>query len=189
MSSSQKNSNKNLDNKKDKEKDKKPITKKNSIKSNNDSNDSSSSKETKAKNTKNKDKDLLSYFTYQEKVEKEEEYDIENQFISKKKKILKPPTKYDKRKISFQRQKDKKIIEFPLFEDNLIFKDINRSYLQDIYFDDGEESSEEIIRNGIETLSGEIEQAIDEFLKNLNKNQKKPLLSRRMKFKNEKKNE
>ena len=64
----------------------------------------------------------------------------------------------------------------------MIFKDINSSYLQDAYNDDGEESSDEKINKGKKFLSQEIEQSIKELKKNLKNNQNKPLLSRRMQF-------
>ena len=64
----------------------------------------------------------------------------------------------------------------------MIFKDINSSYLQDAYNDDGGESSDERINKGKKFLSQEIEQSIKELKKNLKNNQNKPLLSRRMQF-------
>ena len=150
--------------------------------------DSSSAKNADINASIKKDKDLLSYFSYQVKPVNEEENNIlENKFISKKKKIYKPPTIIDKKQITFQRQSDKKVLEFSLFDDNLIFKDLNRSYLQDEYSDDGDESSEEKINCGKLLLYKEIEESTKDLLKNLNKNQGEPLLSRRMRFKNEKK--
>ena len=108
---------------------------------------------------------------------------IENWFIKKKTKIYKPPTTTDKKIISFQRQGDQQIIEFYLFEEKLIFKDINRSYLQEVDFDDGDDSSEEQIENGKILLSQELEESTNELYDNLKKNQKKPLLSREIRFK------
>ena len=108
-------------------------------------------------------------------------------FIQKKKKIFKSPSIINKKIITFQRQKDKEILEFFLFDDNLIFKDINKAYLQDEHSDDGDSSSEEEIINGKIYLSQELEQSINDFRKNLKKNQQKQILSRKMKFKSEQK--
>ena len=174
----------------DKDNQKNPINNKASPIYNNKilTSDSSSTKNTNINASIKKDKDLLSYFSYQVKpVNKEENNILENKFISKKKKIYKPPTIIDKKQITFQRQSDKKVLEFSLFDDNLIFKDLNRSYLQDESSDDGDESSEEKINCGKLLLYKEIEESSKELLKNLNKNQGEPLLSRRMRFKNEKK--
>ena len=111
--------------------------------------------------------------------------DIQNFFISRKQKIFMSPIMHSNKKISFQRQKDKEILEFSLFDDKLIFKDINKAYLQDQYCDDGDESSEETINNGKLHLLQEIEDSIVELKKNLKNNQNKPILSRRMIFKND----
>ena len=181
-------SKKNLNKSKDKDKQKNPINIKTSPITNNNklTNDSNSTKNTNANASIKKDKDLLSYFSYQAKPVIEEN-ELENQTVSRKKKMYKPPTVIDKKKIKFQRQSDKEILEFSLFDDNLIFKDLNRSYLQDESSDDGDESSEEKINCGKLLLYKEIEESSKELLKNLNKNQGEPLLSRRMRFKNEKK--
>ena len=181
-------SKKNLNKSKDKDKQKNPINIKTSPITNNNklTNDSNSTKNTNANASIKKDKDLLSYFSYQAKPVIEEN-ELENQTVSRKKKMYKPPTVIDKKKIKFQRQSDKEILEFSLFDDNLIFKDLNRSYLQDEYSDDGSESSEEKIRNAKIYLSQEIEQSTNDLIKNLKKNEDKPLLSRTMKFKNEEK--
>jgi hypothetical protein len=150
--------------------------------------DSSSTKNTNINASIKKDKDLLSYFSSELKPVIEEENNIlENKFISKKKKIYKPPTIIDKKQITFQRQSDKKVLEFSLFDDELIFKDLNRSYLQDESSDDGDESSEEKINCGKLLLYQEIEESTKDLLNNLKKNQGEPILSRRMRFKNEKK--
>ena len=150
--------------------------------------DSSSTKNTNINASIKKDKDLLSYFSSELKPVIEEENNIlENKFISKKKKIYKPPTIIDKKQITFQRQSDKKVLEFSLFDDDLIFKDLNRSYLQDESSDDGDESSEEKINCGKLLLYQEIEESTKDLLNNLKKNQSEPILSRRMRFKNEKK--
>ena len=109
----------------------------------------------------------------------------EKNFISKKKKNYQPNSISNYKKISFQRQKDEENSEFPLFDDNKIFKDINKAYLQDEYSDDGNQSSEEKIKEGIQILSQELEESIQEMRKNLKKNQNKQLLSRKMRFKNQ----
>ena len=195
MSRSPNNKNKdnlniNLNESKDKDNQKNPINNKASPINNNKilTSDSSSTKNTNINASIKKDKDLLSYFSYQTKPVIEEENSIlENKFISKKKKIYKPPTIIDKKHITFQRQSDKKVLEFSLFDDNLIFQDLNRSYLQDESSDDGDESSEEKIKCGKLLLYKEIEESTKDLLKNLENNQNEPLLTRRMKFKNEKK--
>ena len=91
--------------------------------------------------------------------------------------------KIDNKKLTFQRQKDGEILEFSLFNDELVFKDINKAFLQDEHNDDGDESSDEKIANGKELLFEEIEEATKEFEKYLKKNQNKQLLSRKMRFK------
>ena len=194
MSRSPNNKNKdnlniNLNESKDKDNQKNPINNKASPIYNNKilTSDSSSTKNTNINASIKKDKDLLSYFSYQTKPVIEEENSIlENKFISKKKKIYKSPTIIDKKHITFQRQSDKKVLEFSLFDDNLIFQDLNRSYLQDESSDDGDESSEEKIKCGKLLLYKEIEESTKDLLKNLENNQNEPLLTRRMKFKNEK---
>ena len=110
---------------------------------------------------------------------------IEHFFIPKQQKIFRPPKIINDKKISFQRQKDKKILEFSLFDENLIFKDINKAYLQDENNDDGDESSDEKIKSGTLYLAQEFEESIKEFHKNLKNNQNKPILSRRMRFKHD----
>ena len=174
----------------DKDNHKNPINNKTSPIYNNKilTSDSSYTKNTNINASIKKDKDLLSYFSYQTKPVIEEENSIlENKFISKKKKIYKPPTIIDKKHITFQRQSDKKVLEFSLFDDNLIFQDLNRSYLQDESSDDGDESSEEKINCGKLLLYQEIEESTKDLLNNLKTNQGEPILSRRMRFKNEKK--
>lgn len=121
--------------------------------------------------------------SYQIKPISDEQNILKMNFIQKKKKIFKPQTIINKTKISFQRQKDKEILEFSLFDDKLIFKDINRSYLQDENCDDGDDSSEEIINNGQILMSNELEQSIEEMENNLKNKQKKQILTRKMKFK------
>ena len=76
-------------------------------------------------------------------------------------------------------------MEFSLFDDKLIFKDINRSYLQDEHSDDGSESSDEKINDGRMFLTQELEDSVKQMSKSLLKKQNQQLLSRRMRFKNE----
>ena len=106
-------------------------------------------------------------------------------FFQKKKLIYKSPTIFNNRIITFQKQKNKQILEFPLFDDKLVFKDINRSYLQDEHSDDGSESSEEKINDGRMLLTQELEDSVKQMSKSLQNNQNQQILSRRMRFKNE----
>ena len=106
-------------------------------------------------------------------------------FIQKRKKIYKPLKIFNNKIISFQNQKDKQILDFPLFDDRLIFKHINKSYLQDEYSDDGSESSDEKINNGKMYLTQELKDSIKQISNNLKKKQNLNILSRRMRFKNE----
>ena len=108
---------------------------------------------------------------------------LEDSFIRKRKKIYKPPSVINNKIISFQKQKNKEILYFSLFDENLIFKDINRSYLQDEYSDDGSESSDEKIDDAQNFLSQELEDSIIQLSNSFKKNQNDGLLSRRMKFK------
>ena len=108
---------------------------------------------------------------------------LEDSFIRKRKKIYKPPSVINNKIISFQKQKNKEILYFSLFDENLIFKDINRSYLQDEYSDDGSESSDEKIDVAQNFLSQELEDSIIQLSNSFKKNQNDGLLSRRMKFK------
>ena len=103
-------------------------------------------------------------------------------FIPKRKIIYKPSSLINNKVISFQNQSNKNILEFPLFEDHLIFKDISRSYLQDEYSDDGSESSDEKIIKGKKFLSQEITEAALELGKNLKKNKNQNFLSRLIRF-------
>ena len=111
------------------------------------------------------------------------ENNLEDSFIRKRKKIYKPPSVINNKIISFQKQKNKEILYFSLFDENLIFKDINRSYLQDEYSDDGSESSDEKIDDAQNFLSQELEDSIIQLSNSFKKNQNDGLLSRRMKFK------
>ena len=108
----------------------------------------------------------------------------ENKFISKQKILYKSPNILNNKIITFQKQKNKEILEFSLFDDKFIFKDINKSYLQDEHDDDGSESSDEKIKDGRLYLTQELEDSAKELSKNLKKNKDKKLLSRRIRFKN-----
>ena len=108
----------------------------------------------------------------------------ENKFISKQKILYKSPNILNNKIISFQKQKNKEILEFSLFDDKFIFKDINKSYLQDEHDDDGSESSDEKIKDGRLYLTQELEDSAKELSKILNKNKDKNILSRRIRFKN-----
>ena len=130
---------------------------------------------------KEKEKYEIPYFSFP--VKSLEEFDVENYFMKKNKKIFESPTVLSDKKISFQRQKDKKILEFVLFDDKIIFKDINRSYLQDEESDDGDESSDEKIKLGQNLLIQEIEESSKEIKENLKNNKENSLLSRKIKFK------
>ena len=110
---------------------------------------------------------------------------FENNFISKQKIIYKSPkTVINNKIISFQKQRNKKIVEFSLFDDNSIFKDINKSYLQDEHDDDGSESSDEKIKDGKLYLTQELEDSAKELSESLKKNLNKKILSRGIRFKN-----
>ena len=97
------------------------------------------------------------------------EDNFEDSFIQKRKKIYKPPSIINNRIISFQKQKNKLILEFSLFDEKLIFKDINRSYLQDQCSDDGSESSDEQIIESKKLLSLGLEDSIKQISKSLKK--------------------
>ena len=149
-------------------------------------NDTNSTKNSNKKDPIINDKEI-SFNSVPIKPKNELEDNLENMFIKKKLKTFKPPTTTNKKIITFQRQKDKEILEFFLFDDDLIFKDINKAYLQDEQVDDGDSSSEEEIENGKIYLSQELEQSIKDFHENLKKNQNKPILSRKMRFKSDQK--
>ena len=126
----------------------------------------------------------LSYEIYQYPIKTIVEDSLENKFLSKQKIIYKSPEIINNKIISFQKQKNKSILDFSLFDDKLIFKDINRSYLQDEHDDDGSESSDEKINDGKLFLTQVLEDSAKELSKNLKKNKDKKLLSRRIRFKN-----
>ena len=91
-----------------------------------------------------------------------EENNIENYFMKKNKKMFESPSMLNNKKISFQRQRDKTILEFDLFDDKMIFKDINKAYLQDEQNDDGGGSSDEKINQGKYLLFQELDQSSKE---------------------------
>ena len=110
---------------------------------------------------------------------------FENNFISKQKIIYtSPKITFNNKIISFQKQRNKQILEFSLFDDNLIFKDINKSYLQDEQDDDGSESSDEKINDGKLFLAQELEDSAKELSESMKKCHDKKILSRRILFKN-----
>ena len=111
-----------------------------------------------------------------------EEKNIEDFFLRKNKKLFESQKILNNKKITFQRQKDKTILEFDLFDDKLIFKDINKAYLQDEHNDDGGESPDEKIKLGKSLLFQEINQSAKELKDNLIFNNDKAILSRKIKF-------
>ena len=145
--------------------------------------ETSSSGITNITSFKEKDKLEFPYFSFP--VKALEECDVENYFMQKNKKIFESPSVLNDKKITFQRQKDKKILEFVLFDDKIIFKDINRAYLQDEENDDGDESSDEKIKLGNTFLFQELEQSSKEIKENFRNNPKNILLSRKIRFKND----
>ena len=108
--------------------------------------------------------------------EKEIEFNFQNLCFSVKQ--IKEYTK----KISFQRKKDKKILEFDLFKEEIIFKNINKSYLQDEKFDDGDDSSEDKIKLGKSILHNELEEHSRKIIQNIKYNKDNNLLNRKIKF-------
>ena len=135
------------------------------------------------KDTKREEKDF-SINSYQLPIKPIAEDSLENTFISKQKIIYKSPKVFNNKIISFQKQKNKNIMEFPLFDDKLIFKDINRSYLQDENDDDGSDSDDEKINNGKLFLAQELDESAKELSKYMEKNIDENLLSRNIRFKN-----
>lgn len=107
-----------------------------------------------------------------------EECDVENYFLKKNKKIFESPSVLHNEKISFQKQKDKNIIEFTLFDDKIIFKDINKAYLQDEQYDDGSESSDEKIKIEKTVTIQNLEESSKYLKENLENNS----LSRKIRF-------
>jgi hypothetical protein len=132
---------------------------------------------------KEKEKPLdFQYFSFP--IKPLEENNIENFFVKKNKKLFESPQELNNKKITFQRQKDKKILEFFLFDDKTIFKDINKAYLQDEKVDDGDESSDEKIKLGQALLFQELDESSKDLKENLKYNKGNELLSRKLRFKN-----
>lgn len=132
---------------------------------------------------KEKEKPLdFQYFSFP--IKPLEENNIENFFVKKNKKLFESPQDINNKKITFQRQKDKKILEFFLFDDKTIFKDINKAYLQDEKVDDGDESSDEKIKLGQVLLFQELDESSKDLKENLKFNKGNELLSRKLRFKN-----
>ena len=113
------------------------------------------------------------------------ENDLDNDFIPKRKLNYKSPAIYNNKIISFQKPQNKGNLEFSLYDDKLVFKHINKSYLQDESNDDGEESSDEKINDGKKFLTQELEDSFKLISNSLKKGQNQKLLSRRMRFNNE----
>ncbi len=135
---------------------------------------------------KEKEKPLdFQYFSFP--IKPLEENNIENFFVKKNKKLFESPQDINNKKITFQRQKDKKILEFFLFDDKTIFKDINKAYLQDEKVDDGDESSDEKIKLGQSLLFQELDESSKDLKENLKYNKGNELLSRKLRFKNKSK--
>lgn len=134
-------------------------------------------------NTNFERKDDFPFLSYQ--IKPIIEGDSIKNYIPKKKLTNKPYSIINNKIISFQNQKNKEVLEFSLFDDSLIFKDINKSYLQDEQSDDGAESSDEKINDSKYFLSRELEDSIKELSKSLHKKQGQNLLSRSIRFKNE----
>ena len=112
-----------------------------------------------------------------------EEDSINNFFIKKNKKICEIPKDINIKKITFQRQKDKQIMEFNLYNDKDIFKDINKAYLQDQKSDDGDDSPDEKILLGKTTPFQALDESAKELKECLKFNNGKDLLSRKIRFK------
>ena len=112
------------------------------------------------------------------------EDNLENNFIKKKIKVYKPPSVVNNKIISFQKQINKQILEFPLFEEKQVFKDtINRSYLQDEFSDDGSESDDEKINEGKIFLTQELEDSFQQLSQSIKKDKSNNILSRKIRFK------
>ena len=79
-------------------------------------------------------------------------------FLKKNKKIYETPTVNNCKKVTFERQSDKKILNFPIFDDNLIFTNINKSYMHNEDNDDGSSSSEETIEAGKKYVYAELDE-------------------------------
>ena len=123
----------------------------------------------------------LFYFSFP--IKPLEEKKIEEYFLNKNKKMYKEKEIINCKKITFQRQNDKNILEFNLFEDEMIFKDVNKAYLQDEQDDDGNISTDEKINSDINYILQELEESSKELTTNLKNNKKDISISRPIKFK------
>ena len=130
---------------------------------------------------KDKQGDNYPYFSFP--VKSLDEINIEDYFLQKNKKTFQSHKVINNKTISFQRQKDKKILEFVLFDDKIIFKDINRAYLQDENSDDGDDSSDEKINLGKNLLIQELEESSKVIKEKLKYTQERDLFSRPIRFK------
>ena len=132
----------------------------------------------------NRDKDF-SINSYRCPIKPILEDSFENIFISKQKIIYKSPKiAINNKIIPFQKQRNRQIMEFSLFDDKLIFKDINKCYLQDEHDDDGSESSDDKINDGKLFLNQELEDSAKEITDSIKKNPNGKILSRKIRFKN-----
>ena len=125
--------------------------------------------------------EYLFYFSFP--IKPLEEKKIEEYFLNKNKKMYKDKEIINCKKITFQRQNDKNILEFNLFEDEMIFKDVNKAYLQDEQDDDGNISTDEKINSDINYILQELEESSKELTTNLKNNKKDISISRPIKFK------
>lgn len=91
--------------------------------------------------------------------------------------------KYTTNFIFFQRNKDKKMLQFPLFDEKLILKDHNRSYLQDKEIDEVDDSSDNLIKEEEKILFNQIEETVIVLNDRSFTNGKNKLLSRNFMFK------
>ena len=135
---------------------------------------SNQSLNTNTTNIKDIKSDLL-FKTYPIKPVIEDNF--ENNIIKKRIKVYKPPSVVNNKIISFQNQTNKQILDFPLFDEKLIFKDINRAYLQDQYSDDGSESDDKKINEGISFLSQELENSVKQIFQKSKNNKNNNLLN------------
>ena len=112
-----------------------------------------------------------------------EENIFDDFFNKKNKKLFEARKISNNKKITFQRKKDKNILEFDLLDDNLIFKDINKAFLQDQDFDDGSDSSDKQVELGSNLLNTELLKASKKINKFFSNNKEITILSRKIRFK------
>ena len=91
----------------------------------------------------------------------------DNFFLKKNKKMYETPTVNNCKTVTFERQSDKKILKFPIFDDNLIFTNINKSYMHNEDNDDGSSSSEETIEAGKKYVFAELDEVSNLLRNNL----------------------